>query len=139
MRVATKPEFWNVIFIERSQPVGLQLQHQLSHEIIVAEIIQRLTVRIHVDPSEETRWDLDNSFLENEKSTHFDEAFTPVRAGLAEGFAFFLPLPFSLCSRCFSFAKVVSPLAAFRTSTSLKGAANALTCISTNIAYRGLS
>ena len=51
-------------------------------------------------------------------------------------FGFFFPLVFS---RCFSFASVVSPLAALRTSTSRRGRASARAWCSTNVAYSGLS
>jgi hypothetical protein len=59
--------------------------------------------------------------------------------GFPADFGFFFPLAFSRCSRCFSFARVVSPLAALRTSTSRSGAARARTWCSTKLAYSGLS
>lgn len=59
--------------------------------------------------------------------------------GFPADLGFFFPLALSRCSRCFSFASVVSPLAALRTSTSRSGAARARTWFSTKAAYNGLS
>ena len=71
--------------------------------------------------------------------THLFPSLLAPRTGFPADLGFFFPLSFSRCSRCFSFASVVSPLAALRTSTSRKGAPRARTWCSTKAPYSGLS
>lgn len=70
-----------------------------------------------------------------EQSTHLFEGFGTPRPGFPF-FAFF-PDALSFASFCFSFARVVKPLAAFLTSTSFRGPAKTLQCASTNEGYNG--
>lgn len=65
-------------------------------------------------------------------------ALAEPRTGLVAPLVFFLPIVFSLCSFCFSFARVVSADEALRTSTSLRGAESSRTWYSTNVGQRGL-
>lgn len=77
--------------------------------------------------------------LSVERQTHRTPVFASPSAGLAGFTLFFFPLVFSRASFCFSFASVVNPDAALRTSTSRSGSASARTWCSTKEAYRGLS
>ncbi len=71
--------------------------------------------------------------------THLFSNLLAPRMGFPADLGFFFPLSFSRCSRCFSFASVVNPLATLRTSTSRRGAARARTWCSTKVGYSGLS
>lgn len=71
-----------------------------------------------------------------QKTSYLFPTLLAPRTGFAADFGFFFPVVFS---RCFSFASVVSPLAALRTSTSRRGRARARAWCSTNVEYSGLS
>ena len=60
-------------------------------------------------------------------------ALAEPKTGLTAPLVFFLPIVFSLCSFCFSFARVVSADATLRTSMSLRGAESSRTWCSTKV------
>ena len=66
--------------------------------------------------------------------THLVAVFARPSAGFAAFALFFFPLDLSRASFCFSFASVVRPDAALRTSTSRSGSASARTWCSTKAA-----
>lgn len=95
------------------------------HEIvwICAEIIQSLVVCTGIKPENNKQGVIESIAVK----TYLLDGFAAPRDGFAPPFGFFFPDVLSLCSFCFSFANVVKPLAALRTSTSRKGIANCRT------------
>ena len=103
----------------------------ILHEIICigAKIIQCLIVHSSIQSTLQAKYQYNRSMGSMKTPTYLLTSFTAPRPGFALGF--FFPLALSRCSFCFSFASVVSPLAALRTSMSLSGSASARTCCST--------
>jgi len=94
------------------------------HEIVgaSAKVIQRFLVDSRIKPARQEQSQLiSNHPMHETQNTYLDETFAPAKPGFDVVLGFFLPLALSLASFCFSFARVVSPLATLRTSTSFKG------------------